>query len=498
MLLVVSPACRADWKITPTAGVSETYTDNVNLTPDATAKTEFITELIPGIAIEDNGPNLKMNAVYQLQYFDYSDKDVVGTNQFESFLQANAKATLVQELLYVNGNASINQQSISAFGPQVNNNPYSSTNHTEVKTFSLSPYLTHNFDTTAIGEIMYSHQSLNSGDALLGNSQGDSILFDLASGPAFRLVHWDLQYNRDTIESTVSSTITQDTASGNLAYTYSPDLSITATTGFDEFGYQGIGGTSTRDNFWLTGFTWTPTERTSVEASGGRRYGGSDYTFSAKLHSRHSVWMINYTDAVTTSLSQFNAPSTISTAAMLTQLWSPVISNPTLLAQAVANYIAGQGLPASLANSTNFLSNSFYLQKQLQASAAFNTAKSTLIFSLFDSESTSLFNQQATSALLGNNSLFLNENAKQLGGSAMLNWQITSRSNAYFNATYNKIESLTTDLVNVNRSVVLGMSRQINPRLQGTLELRRAEGSLNELNGAYHENAVMASLSMKL
>jgi len=80
----------------------------------------------------------------------------------------------------------------------------------------------------------------------------------------------------------------------------------------------------------------------------------------------------------------------------------------------------------------------------------------------------------------------------------MLNWQITPRSNAYFNATYSKIESLTTDLVNVSRMAVLGMTRQIKPQLQGTLELRRVEGSLNQLNGDYHENAVMASLSMQL
>ncbi len=496
-MLLASPPCRADWKITPTMGVSETYTDNVNLSDDAQAKTEFITELIPGIAIEDNGPNLTMTAAYQLQYFDYSDKDVPNLNQFESFLQANAKATLVQELLYVNGTAAINQQSISAFGPQVNDNPYSSTNHTQVETYSLSPYLTHNFDTTAVGEIMYSHQSVNSGNEFLGNSQGDSILFDLASGSAFRLARWDLQYSHETIQSTVSATVTSDTASGDLAYVYSPELTITGTTGYDEFGYQGFGSAS-REYFWLGGFSWTPTSRTSVQASGGRRYGGSDYTFAAKFHSHYSVWMINYADAVTTSLTQFNTASTINTAALLTQLYSGTISNPALLQQQVATAISESGLPASLANSTNFFSDSFYLQKQLQASAAFNTAKSTLIFSLFDTTNTSLLTQQASSTLLGSNSLFLNENTKELGASSMLNWQITPRSNAYFNATYSKIESLTTDLVNVSRMAVLGMTRQIKPQLQGTLELRRVEGSLNQLNGDYHENAVMASLSMQL
>jgi len=498
LMLLASPLCRADWKITPTAGISETYTDNVNLSPDGTTKSEFITELMPGISIEDNGPNLKMTAVYQLEYFDYSDKNVGDINQFESFLQANAKASLIKEFFYLDGSASINQQSISPFGPQVNNNPYSSTNHTEVKTYSLSPYLQHSFDTTATAELMYSHQSANSGNALLGNTVGDSVLLDLASGPAFRLLSWDLQYNHETIQNTISPTITSDTASGNMSYSISPEFSITGTTGYDEFGYQGLGGAASRDYFWLVGMSWTPTQRSNVQASGGRRYGGPDYTFSAKHHSRHSVWMINYTDAVTTSLSQFTAPSTVNTAALLTQLYSATISNPALLQQTVANYISETGIPTSLANSINFFSDSFFLQKQLQASAAFNTAKSTLIFSLFDTENTSLATQQANSILFGNNILFLNENIRQLGASAMLNWQITSRSNAYLNTNYNKIESLSTDLININRAVILGMTRQIRPNIQGTIEVRRVEGSSNEADGIYHENAVMASLTMQL
>src|SRR4051812_32798922 len=43
--LLASGACHADWKFTPTVGVAETYTDNVNLQSDALARSAFVTDL---------------------------------------------------------------------------------------------------------------------------------------------------------------------------------------------------------------------------------------------------------------------------------------------------------------------------------------------------------------------------------------------------------------------------------------------------------------------
>lgn len=488
--LMVSPVCRAEFKITPTVGVSETYTDNVNLTTDAFAQREFITELTPGITISDKGPNLDLNLVYQGLYFEYSNKDIADTNQFQSALQADAKASIVKEFFYIDSNASISQQSVSAFGQQVNNNPYSDANRTEVKTLAISPYVTQNFGTTATGVIRYSHDAENSGNAQLGNMQSNGILVNLASGPAFRLVNWGLEYDRQIISSTVSPTVTAETASVTGAYLLSPQFSLTLNTGYDEFNYQGIDTGDSREYFWLAGVSWNPSTRTSVQANGGRRYGGSAYTLAATHHTAHSVWIVNYNDSVTTTLSQFATPSGISTSALLNQLGSSGISDPGQLQG---------GLPSTLSNGINFFNNSFFLQKQLQASAAFNTARTTLVFSVFDTEMTSLSSTEVTGFLGADSNLLLNDNNRQVGGSSLLNWAVTPRSNFYLNMSYTKISSLASDLVNFNRSFVFGMTRHISPRLLGTLELRRNEGSvLLDTEGTYHENAIMASLSLQL
>jgi uncharacterized protein (PEP-CTERM system associated) len=495
--LLASPVCHAEFKITPNIGVSETYTDNVNLTTDAMAQREFITEFTPGITISDNGPNLKLNAVYQGQYFEYSNKDVANTNQFQSALQATANAAIVKEFFYIDSSASISQQAVSAFGPQVNNNPYSDNNRTEVKTLTFSPYITENLGSTAVLQVRYTHEAENSGNELLGDTQSDGVLLSLASGPAFRLVNWGIDFNRQTIESTVSPTVNTQSAELSGSYIFSPELSLNANVGYDEFQYPGFDVDDQREKFWLAGLTWTPSTRTNVQFSGGRRYGGSSYNLVATHHTHNSVWMINYNDSVSTTLSQFSANGNISTAALLSQLDSATISDPGLLQQTVSNTISEAGLPSTLSNSINFFSNSFFLQKQLTASVAFNTARSTLIFSLFDTERTALSSTEFA-GFPGAANLLLNDNNRQIGGSSILNWEVTPRTNFYLNGNYTKIESLSSNLNTFNRAVVFGMTRHIKPHLQGTLELRRVEGTTVDGVDTYHENAIMGSLTLQL
>lgn len=499
LALLASPVCKAEFKITPTAGVTETYTDNVNQTVDSQAQHEFITELTPGITITDNGPNLKLNFVYAAEYFEYSNKDVPNINTFQNALQATANAAIIKEFFYIDSSASISQQAVSAFGPQVNNsNAYSDNNRTEVKTITFSPYITENLGTTAVFQARYMHEAENSGNVQLGDTQSDGVLLSLSSGPAFRLINWGLQFNRQTIDSTISPTVTAQTAELSGAYVLTPELSLTANAGYDEFEYPGLEGDNQRENFWLGGVTWAPSPHTNVQFSGGRRYGGTSYNLVATHQTLHSVWSINYNDSVTTTLSQFSTPNNISTAGLLGQLNSTTITDPGQLQSNVSNTIGEAGLPTNLAGGANFFSNGFFQQKQLQASVAFNTARSTLIFSVFDTERTALSTTEFAGFVGAGGSLLLNDNNRQLGASSMLNWEVTPRTNFYLNCNYTKIESLSTNLDNFNRSVVFGMTRHIKPHVQGTLELRRVEGTTADGVDNFHENAIMGSLTLQL
>jgi uncharacterized protein (PEP-CTERM system associated) len=267
--------------------------------------------------------------------------------------------------------------------------------------------------------------------------------------------------------------------------------------GYDRYDYQSLGG-RTAGRSWSGGFDWQPSLRTSLKASIGRHYFGTTGALDARHRSRSTVWSINYGDQVTTTRQQFLLPSSIDTAAMLDGLFRARIPDPVLRQQAVEAYIRATGLPPSLANDVNYLSNRFMRQRELQASAAYTRARSTAVFTLYRTERVALSTQQSDSSLLGSQLLSLNDNVRQIGASLTYGYRLGPRTslNAAANAARNR--SLTTGVEQDTRALRLGLVRDVGRNVRAALDLRRVRGSVGVNAGEYHENAISASLSAQL
>ncbi|MES2152908.1 MAG: TIGR03016 family PEP-CTERM system-associated outer membrane protein [Pseudomonadota bacterium] len=496
LAMSVTPASHAEWRFAPTVELKETYSDNVALARDELARAQFISEVAPGFVLSDNSPSLKLRASYQLHYFSFSDKELAGTRNSQSQLNADAKASLIDELLYLDSSAMIGQQPISAFAQQSNNNGYTDVNRANVKSYRISPYLKHRFDTEAVSELRYTHDMVDAGTSGLGRTSGDLLALSLSSGPAFRRFNWSASLTRQKLSNTLAPESTTDQAGLNLSYALSSTFSLTTSVGHDKYDYQALGGT-TSGKSWTVGFHWTPTARTSLQLSAGKRYYGSTYALTATHHSRNSVWSVNYNDEVTNTRSQFLLPATVDTAGLLDRLFSATIADPVARALAVDAYMRATGLPVSLADNINYFSNRFILQKRFQASVAFNTARSTLLLSLSDTKRNALSAVQTDSGLLGPSQSTLNDDTHQIGATGMANWQMTGRSALSLSANAARIESVSTGIVDHTRAVRLNVTRQFQTKVKGSVELRRVYGTIQGSN-EYHENAVAASLSVQL
>jgi uncharacterized protein (PEP-CTERM system associated) len=498
LALLLSPACRADWKIVPSLDVRETYTDNVGLAPPESARGQFITDLGPTIAVFDNGPRLKLRGAFTTHLYGYSNKQIEGLNRSDRQLNANAQAKLIDDLLFLDGSGSIGQHSISAFGPQINNNGYSNTNRTEVSTWRLSPYLAHRFGSTASTELRYARDSVKPGSFGLGKSTADTASLSVQSGEAFRTVGWSLQLSEQKLDDSLGGKSTTQNEAASLRYRLSPNFSLNLNGGYDKYDYQALGGNTAGKSYSL-GFTWAPSQRTSVTASAGKRYYGSSYMLNALHRSRRTVWSINYNDSVTTTRAQFLIPATIDTASMLDRLFTASFPDPVARQQAVDAYIRLTGLPPSLANNINYFSNRFILQKQFQASAAFNTAKTTSILSLNATKSNALSIAQSDSALLGASLLTLNDDIKQVSASLASDYRLNSRSAVNLALTAARTESLATGIRGNQRMGTVALTHQLQRKLKGTVELRRSQSNADVAGGrSYRENAISASLSLQL
>ena len=196
--LLAGPAWAARWDIVPTASVRETYTDNVSLTPDSLRQSDWVTQLIPGIAIAATGARLRFNFNYAPEVTYYAR----GSNDNQVFNRGNAigVAELAEKLLFVEAGGLVDQYNISSQGPITVSNINTTGNRATVGSYYASPYLRRAFGSEVQAEARYTYSVVNTNNnSELENNVADRIYLRLASGPAYKLLTWDLAYTREHI-----------------------------------------------------------------------------------------------------------------------------------------------------------------------------------------------------------------------------------------------------------------------------------------------------------
>src|SRR5690349_13900280 len=127
------------WLVTPSLKLSETYTDNVFLSPDGLKQHDWVTQVIPGIPVVGNGPRLRLNAIYtpEIVYHAQTERDD------KVFHRGNAVGILevADELLYLEAGGKVDQYDVSVQGPLTTSNVNITANRATVTTGYVSPYL---------------------------------------------------------------------------------------------------------------------------------------------------------------------------------------------------------------------------------------------------------------------------------------------------------------------------------------------------------------------
>ncbi|MFZ6645832.1 TIGR03016 family PEP-CTERM system-associated outer membrane protein [Undibacterium sp. TJN25] len=492
VITLAGGAHAAEWKITPTVNLTETYTDNVNLVPDAQKQSSFITQVSPGIDFTATGAQAKIKVNYQMQNLYYTgDSNGLKTNHL---LNALGSTELVKDLFFLDGTAAITQQNQSPFAAQATDNLNLSNNRVEVRTYSASPALRHTFNQFASAELKYTRDSVattNSNNAVGNaiNSTGDTVAVTVNSGTAFQQLKWGLQYNNQkTAFDNSANSLESTTTGGNLSYYLTPRFSLTGTGGYEKNNYIALDGKSPSGAYWSAGFDWEPTERTSLALNAGRRFYGSSYSLRATERTRSTAWSIAYSEDITTTRQQFLVPGSINTSAYLNSLFLTSIPDPIARQQTVDSFIRSYGLPASLAVPINTFSNQVFLQKGLQASVAITGVSNTVLLSFFNTR------RNAQSAALGGNSTdpSLADNSHQVGGSVLWNLVFSPRTSANFNIGYN--HSTSPLLIDTNKTFRTALSHDLQPKLKATLEYRHTQQDSNFNLGNYKENALSVFL----
>lgn len=483
------------WRFTPTVDYGLILTDNVNLQPAERKHGQLLLEVSPGFDARYKGPRLVGQARYDLHLFQALQRDVPGARNNSHALQSSARAELMDDMLFVDANASINQVGISPFGQSPSR--YSSANSAEVKTWRISPYLRNRIGRFANSEVRYTRDGVDAGTTGMGDTQGETIAVSLRSGTAWQDMGFELNASDQTIHDKVRNDSTIQTGNFNLSYQVLRTLNVTAGVNYDNYNYESLGGAN-GGNGWNAGFTWTPSRRTSLTVNHGQRYYGPSRMLKAMHRTRHSVWNLSYDDSVTSTRANFLLPRAVDTAALIDSLLLPSFPDPEERARAVEEYIRTSGLPPTLADQINFFSNRFSLQKQLRASFGYRTARSAVVYSVYRIRREALSSSVADSVLLGSSSSIINDNVDQKGFAASLQYSLNSRSKLSLTTDIYDSDSLTTGFTARTRAVRLGLRQRLQKNMNARVELRHVKGATGITTPApYTENAISAYLTMQ-
>lgn len=486
LLLPAGGALAADWRLQPSLRLRESYSDNINLASGPLARAEWSTEISPGVSVSSAGPRHHLALDYAVQQILYTRQPDRRNQQ----LSGSAQAELISDYLYLDSHASIAQQSISAFGPQVSDASQINANNSTVRAYSFSPYFQHFFRGLGNAQLRYAYDRSSSGSLFTAHSSLWNM--QLSGDNGGRGWNWDAHASRREIVDANLAPVTMDDAALGLRFPIGGRLTLLGNLGYEKNDYHAIGD-QPKGRYWSTGLNWAPSPRTSVNASIGRRFFGHTYSLDAHYRMRTMFWTLNYSEDISTSHEQAVSLPPGQLGAFLFDLWATRIPDINLRTQIIVAFLRFAQMQGSSGGKVNYFSHRYFLQKQWNLASVYSGPKSTLAFGLNSNERTAQSRTGIDSPLLGPDELASDDRIRQRGATAGWSWRANARDSLNVNASASQAISLTNRRRDRNAVLGVGLSRQLRPKMTATVDLRRSWHASNT-GGGYHENGVSAAL----
>jgi uncharacterized protein (PEP-CTERM system associated) len=361
-----------------------TFTNNVNLQPDTTRRSDFVTQITPGFTIDARSPYAQLTGTLSAPMLLYVE---TGEDNNRVLPQVNllGRVDAIKDKLWVEGAAYVQQEYFTAFGARsasLSNNP---SNQYTGQSFRVTPVLAGDIGGT-IG-----YQLLN--DSIWTNLSGEPI--DVSSSYTNRTLGnvtrspaplgWGVDYERTQIEFSERNSQVLQLARVRGIWQADPQLRVSIFGGYESNDFV---FTETSGSIYGVGVRWRPTERTDVDAFWEHRFFGSSYAVTAAHRTPLTVAQLSASRNIT-SYPQALAtlPAGVFVPSLLDPLFTSRFPDPAERAQAILTFMQQQGLPVVLSDPFSIYTEQFFLEENFRLTPGLLGARNTLFMNVFRVES---------------------------------------------------------------------------------------------------------------
>jgi uncharacterized protein (PEP-CTERM system associated) len=469
--------------VVPTASVTETVSNNA-LLRETDRRSDAITQFNAGLHLSSRGPRAKVSLDYQLTGSIHARGTEANTTT--NSLRSALAAELVDRWLFLDANAQIGQQSISAFGVQSTDLSVDNPNRTEVRSYTITPSMRGAVGSWATYSAQLSHTQQTSTQTSTGDVTSDTGTFALNSAGNSAL-GWGASAVRQRSDFQGGRTNTTDSYRAGLNYLVNPELQLSANAGRERSDVLVDAGSNT--STWGVGLNWTPSERTRLVMQRDHRFFGEAHNVTFDWRLPRSVLRFSSSRDLSTGT---QGPVNTASIALYDLLFAQLATlqpDPLLRRELVLQELARRGINPNTPVAIGYLSAAPTIITRQEFSFALQGSRTTLTLALFRSES-----RRANGSAPVNDD-FSNANLiRQSGASVTLGHQLTPISGVSLSLSQQRNRGTTAAQANDLQSINLNWTSQLSPRSSVSLGARHVE--FDSSTAPYVESAVLATFSV--
>ena len=414
----------------PRVSVSERYSDGGTDFNDEWGG--WVSSLTPGFKVLRTGSRVKTDVNYSLDTLYYhADAEMALRHHFDG----SVLSELIQRELFLDSRFSKRDHIISPLRATNINSQFQRDNLTSSTTWAIGPRWERRLGDVALSSLRYEVNKVSFSERAADDSWGSSLVAGLDSGALFGDFFWSADYSKNDISYSGEAGHDKfEMYSGTLGYNLTRKLNVYLTVGDESNQFRNSVG-KTGGSYWSVGTGFSPSVRTSINASIGKRFFGDTYSFSINHRARRWDVAVSRSQTITTTRQRQLGDIFL--------ICPPEIPNCTP-AEAIAF-----GVDIGVRDGT-------YIQKLLTGAVTYSLAKSSWTLSIFDEERTfrdgSGGDDQSSGSTLG------------------WNWKIGPRTSLHASAGWTRYKFSTSSASESDRWFLRsGFDRELASDLRGSL-----------------------------